>query len=239
MAFPFLNASSMRPFAYITLAFAPLLAIAMYFYFTNRYNRDYGRLLVISFFTGAMGIAILFLAETLSAWLGLNDIRGLKRTVFFSFITFALSSEIGKFILYRYYIIPHRIIDRPIHGIIFSIMTSLGFSTLSLALFMLDPFGLQRYFPYTLFAFVVVPANIMFAVIMGFFVGMAKFMKARFFFSLMGMLGAAFFHGIFAFCLITNDFKLLSLFSFGSTIIVFILGLKAAYTRPEPSDQGI
>lgn len=229
----------MRPLAFITLAFAPVIAIAMYLYFTKRYNREYGKLLLISFFAGALGVAVLIAAETLSALLGLNDIRGLKRTVFFSFITYALSSEIGKFILYRYYIIPHKLIDRPIHGIIFSIMTALGFSAFALALFMIDPFGIQAKFPFTLYAFVMVPANIMFAVIMGFFVGMAKFMKARFVFSLTGLLAAAFFHGIFTFCLLTSDFKLLSLFSFGSTIIVFILGLKAAYTIPEPSQQRI
>ena len=33
--------------------------------------------------------------------------------------------------------------------------------------------------------------------------------------------------------MITQDFKLLSLFAFGSTVIVFILGIKAALTEPE------
>jgi RsiW-degrading membrane proteinase PrsW (M82 family) len=225
----------MRPLAYITLSFAPVIAIALYLYFHQRYNKEYGRLLLQAFLAGAFGVLVLIAAETLSSILGLNDIRSLKRTLFFSFITFSLSSELGKFILYRYYIIPNKLIDRPIHGIIFSIMTALGFSTFALILFMVDPFGLKSYFPYTLYTFVMVPANIMFSVILGFFVGMAKFMKARFVFSLTGLLGAAFFHGIFTFCMLTSDFKLLSLFSFGSTVIVFILGLKAAYTVPEPS----
>lgn len=225
----------MRPLAYITLSFAPIIAIAMLIYFGQRYNKSYSRLLIQAFLCGAAGVTVLLAAESLSSLLGLNDIRSLKRTLFFSFVTFALSSEIGKFILYRYYIIPKKQIDRPIHGITFSIMTALGFSTFSLIIFMVDPFGIQASFPYTLYTFVMVPANIMFSVIMGFFVGMAKFMKARFVFSLTGLLGAAFFHGIFTFCLLTNDFKLLSLFSFGSTVIVFILGLKAAYTVPEPS----
>jgi RsiW-degrading membrane proteinase PrsW (M82 family) len=209
----------------------------MFFYFGQRYDKAYSRLLLKAFLAGAFGVIVLIAAETLSSLLGLNDIRSLKRTLFFSFITFSFSSELGKFILYRYYIIPNKIIDRPIHGITFSVMTALGFATFALVLFMIDPFGIQSRFPYTLYAFVMVPANIMFSVIMGFFVGMAKFMKARFVFSLTGLMGAAFFHGIFNFCMLTNDFKLLSLFSFGSTVIVFILGLKAAYTVPEPQSN--
>jgi RsiW-degrading membrane proteinase PrsW (M82 family) len=225
----------MRPLAYVTLSFAPVIAMAMIFYFGQRYNKAYSNLLLKSFLAGACGVLVLFAAESLSAVLGLNDLRSLKRTLFFSFVTVALSSELGKFILYRYVIIPSNLISRPIHGITSSIMTALGFATFALVLFMIDPFSTQARFPTTMYAFVMVPANIMFAVIMGFFVGMAKFMKARFVFSLTGLLGAAFFHGIFNFCMLTNDFKLLSLFSFGSTVIVFILGLKAAYTVPEPS----
>jgi hypothetical protein len=52
-------------------------------------------------------------------------------------------------------------------------------------------------------------------------------------FTLTGLFGAAFFQGLFIFTLVTQDFKLLSLFAFGSTIIVFILGIKAAMTEPE------
>ncbi|MEI7980556.1 MAG: PrsW family glutamic-type intramembrane protease [Bacteroidota bacterium] len=223
----------MRPIAFATLSFAPLVAIGIYLYCTQKYEKPFLRLLVKSFIAGAFGITILLVAELVSTWLVLNDIRSLKRTLFFSFITIGGSSELAKFIAFRYFIIPDKLIDRPIHGLTFSVMTTLGFSTLFLLFYALDLFHIQLIFPSTLYTLVFVPANIMFAIIMGFFVGMAKFLKARFAFSLTGLVGAAFFHGIFNFCLITHDFKLLSLFSFGSTVIVFILGLKAAFTKPE------
>lgn len=223
----------MRPIAYITLTFAPVIAIGIYLYFAQRYNKSFLRLLIKSFVAGAAGILVFLAAELICSWLGLNDPRSLKRTLFYSFITVGGSSELAKFILLRYFIIPDKLIDRPIHGVTFSVMTALGFSTLFLLFYALDPFGTQQIFPSTLYTFIFVPGNILFAVIMGFFVGMAKFLKTRVVFSLTGLLGAAFFHGLFNFCLITHDFKLLSLFSFGSTVIVFILGLKAAYTQPE------
>jgi len=207
----------------------------MYLYFTYRHNKSFGNVLLKAFLAGASGVVVLVLAEFLSSILGLNELRSLKRLLFFSFITIAGSAELGKFIFLRYYIIPKNEVDKPLHGITFSIMSALGFSTLALLLFVINPFGTSSVFPATLYAFVFVPANIMFSVIMGFFVGMSKFLKTRFVFSLTGLLGAAFFHGIFNFCMITQDFKLLSLFSFGSTVIVFILGMKAAFTEPDQS----
>ena len=180
-----------------------------------------------------LGVAVLAAAKILSTLLGLNDLRSLKRLMFYSFITIGFASELGKFIFYRYYIIPKKAIDKPIHGITMSVMVTLGFCTIALPGFMLNFFPTQPSYPVTLYPFVFVPANIMFAVVMGFFVGMGKFIRNYFMFTLTGLFGAAFFQGLFIFTLVTQDFKLLSLFAFGSTIIVFILGIKAAMTEPE------
>ncbi len=223
----------MRPIVYFTLAFAPVVAIAMYFYFGRKYGKAFKKVLIQSFLAGILGVAVLAAAKILSTLLGLNDLRSLKRLLFYSFITVGFASELGKFILYRYYIIPKKAVDKPIHGITFSIMTALGFCAIALPGFLINWFPTQPSFPVTLYAFIFVPANIMFSVVMGFFVGMGKFIKTYFMFTLTGLFGATFFQGLFIFTLVTQDFKLLSLFAFGSTIIVFILGIKAAVTEPE------
>jgi RsiW-degrading membrane proteinase PrsW (M82 family) len=223
----------MRPIAYITLAFAPLIAAGVYLYLGQKYGQSFRKVMVQSFLCGLISVLVLAAAKFLSTLLGLNTLTSLKRILFYSFITVGFASEFGKFILYRYYIIPKKTIDRPIHGISMSIMVSLGFCTIALLSFMLDPFHTQALYPYTLYAFIFVPANLIFSVIMGFFVSMGKFIKTYFMFALTGLLGATFFQGLFIFTLITQDFKLLSLFAFGSTVIVFILGIKAALTEPE------
>jgi RsiW-degrading membrane proteinase PrsW (M82 family) len=224
----------MRPIAYMMAGVAPLIAIVIFIYFKNRNQGSYSRLLLRSFIAGSAGVLVLVAAEYLGMILGINNLRSLNRTLFYSFLTIGLSSELGKFIVFRYYVNPKEQISKPIDAITFSIMTSLGFSTLALILFIFNAFEIQTHFPVTLYTFVYVPASIMFAVIMGFFVGMAKFLKTRIVFSMTGLFGAAFFHGIFNFCMLTNDFKLLSLFSFGSTLIVLVLGMKAAFSKPEP-----
>lgn len=227
----------MNPLVYTTLGFAPLVAAVMWFYFSRRTSKEFLALLVKSFLLGMLGILMLFAAEFVSSLLGLNELRNLKRTLFYSFVTVGFASELGMYIIYRYLIIPKDAVDKPIHGITFAIMVAMGFSTLRLVFFLLNPLGIRDLFPETLYMFVYVPANIIFAVIMGFYAGMAKFLKSRFVYNMTGLFAAAFFHGLFNFCLLTKDFKLLSLFAFGSVVIVFILGIKAAYTKPEPLDK--
>ncbi|MBE0648435.1 MAG: PrsW family intramembrane metalloprotease [Bacteroidales bacterium] len=227
----------MRPLVYITLGFAPIIAAMIYLYFHRRISKEFSALLVKSFFLGMLGVLLLVAAQYLSSWLGLSELRNLKRTIFYSFITVGFASELGIYIIYRYIIIPKETINKPIHGITFSIMVALGFSTVRLLWFILDPIGISSLFPATLYTFVFVPANLIFAVIMGFYVGMAKFLRSRFVYNMTGLFAASFFHGLFNFCLLTQDFKLLSLFAFGSMVIVFVLGIKAASTKPEPLDK--
>jgi len=227
----------MRPIVYFTVGFAPVIAAVIYFYFYKQTSKSFTSLLIKSFFLGMAGIVVLFAAQYLSSLLGLNDLRSLKRTLFYSFVTVGFGSELGMFLIYRYLIVPKEGMDTPLHGITLSIMVALGFSTIRILLFILDPLSTRDLMPVTLYSLVFVPANLIFAVIMGFYVGMAKFIKSRFVYDLTGLFAAAFFHGLFNFCLLSKDYKLLSLFAFGSMVIVFILGMKAASTKPEPLDK--
>ncbi|MCX6251426.1 MAG: PrsW family glutamic-type intramembrane protease [Bacteroidetes bacterium] len=223
----------MKPITYITLFFAPAMAAILYFYLNNKNTGKFGSLLVKSYFAGFAGALILVVALTISGWIGLNDLTSLKRTLFYTFITVGFSSELGKYLLFRYYIIPHREIDRPLNAITYSVMITLGFATITLLFYFLNFFKLQSVYPSTMYPFIYIPANLIFAVIMGFFVGFSRFLSMTYLYSIIGLFGAAFFHGIFKFCLVTHDFKLLTLFAFGSCLIVLVLIVKATLARPE------
>jgi len=225
----------MRPVTFITLGFAPIIALIIYLYLLKKYEKSFMKLMIKSFLLGSLSLLLLLIAEYLSYIFELNGLRNLKRILFFSFVTIAFSSELGKFIILRYFIIPSAIIDRPIHAITMSVMTAMGFSTVAMIFFFLDSFNIRQPFPDTLYSFIYVPANIIFAMVMGFFLGMAGKGTSKLILPLTGLAGAVIFHGIFNFCLLTPDYKLLSLFAFGSTIIVFTLGIKASFTRTELS----
>ena len=167
----------MRPIAYITLVVAPLIAIALFLYVRKRNGSNFSRLLMISFAAGGTGILVLLAAEALSALIGLDNLASLKRILFYSFITVGGSSELGKFIVLRIFFVRRKEVAKTIDAITFSVMTALGFSFLALLLFALNVYNIRVNFPATLYAFIFVPANILFAVIMGFFAGMAKFLQ--------------------------------------------------------------
>jgi RsiW-degrading membrane proteinase PrsW (M82 family) len=220
---------------YIALCFAPIIFIAMYFYFRNHREKEFMRLMLRSFVAGAMGVSVLILAFAISFELGISELKSLKRILFFAFVTSAGASELGKFIVYRYFIMRTNKEISPIDSILLSITTALGFSALALLLIVLNIYNVQEYRPVTLFTLSYIPANLIFSVVMGFFIGMARFLQTHIVFSLTGLTGAILFHGIYNFCLFTHDFRLLSLFAFGSTVIVFILAMKAAFTVPDKS----
>ena len=62
-------------------------------------------------------------------------------------------------------------------------------------------------------------ANIIFAIAMGFFVGMSKLRKNAFIDSSTGIFVATFFHGLFYFGFVTSDIRLLIFDAVGFTII--------------------
>jgi RsiW-degrading membrane proteinase PrsW (M82 family) len=182
---------------------------------------------------GMISTTLLFLATALSDYLGISVLRNLKRTVFFAFITIATASELGKFIGFRYFIIRRSENISPSDTIALSISTSMGFSMVALFLYVFEVIKVEPTLPMGLFPLIYVPANLLFSVVMGFFIGMARFLKTHIVYSLTGLIVAIFFHGIFIFCLITRDYKLLSLFAFGSSMIITFLAMKAINTVPE------
>lgn len=227
----------MSAITYMTIFFAPAIFLAMYLYFRQHRDAAFVQLMVRGLFMGAIGASLLFFASQISNQLGISELRNLKRTLFFSFITLATSAEIGKFIAFRYFTM--RNIDNisPFDTIIISISTAMGFSTVAMLLCALNAFKIEPDLPMVLFSLVYVPANLLISVVIGFFVGMARFLKNHIVYSLTGLIVAIFFHGIFIFCLITRDYKLLSLFAFGSSMIVTVLAMKAVNTVPESSKQ--
>jgi len=223
----------MRTITYITLAFAPGIAGIIYFYLKKKVSPEFLKLLGRSYLLGMLGSVIVVAALFLSDLLGLSSLHNLKRTLFYCFVTVGLGSELSKFILYSIFIFPRKEIDRPMNGITTAVMNSMGFVTIFLVLFFFNIFGINGNFPPNTYSFTVVPANLLFALILGFFLGMARFMKSKIFFSVLGLAGSTLFHGIYLFCIISRDFQLLSLFAFFSFLIILVLLVKALNTRPE------
>ena len=81
------------------------------------------------------------------------------------------ASEFGKFLILRYYIYTKKSFNGPLDSIVYSTMISMGFVFAGNIIYLTLPDYSEIDFFY---AITVIFANLFFAVILGFFVGMAK-----------------------------------------------------------------
>ena len=218
---------------------APLIGLvilgAMFIHLRQKRDELFMHAFRRSLIAGVVTAFVLILSGLVSDSLGISEPRNLKRTLFFSFITMAGAAEFTRFIAFRYYVIRRYPGLVPADAVILSIVSALSFSMLFLAFTFTDIPPAGRTLPVVLFSMIYIPANLVFGVVTGFFVGMARYLKIHFVYSFTGLAVAIFFHGMFIFCLITRDFKLMSLFAFGAAMIVTFLAMKASGAPSELS----
>ncbi len=214
----------------ISLALSLVLAILLYYFVRYRQGKEIFIGLFHSFLWGMASIVIVFIFQTIAYWYGLSDLTNLRRIFFYSFVISGFGSEYGKYLVLRFFAFPKNNFYGPLDSITYSIMIALGFSFMSNVLYFTLPFYGEVDFFY---AITMVFANVVFAIILGFFVGMAKSRENKFIDSMTGLFGAVFFHALYEFCFRTNDIKLLIFFSIGALIVVLLLFYKAVEINVE------
>ena len=92
-----------------------------------------------------------------------------------AFIVVALVEEFSKYIIVKYYAQNNREFNEPFDGIVYAVMVSMGFAALENVLYVYQygsSTGITR-------AFTAVPAHATFGILMGYFMGKAKFSKNK------------------------------------------------------------
>jgi RsiW-degrading membrane proteinase PrsW (M82 family)/GNAT superfamily N-acetyltransferase len=179
------------------LAVAPGLAICLYIFYRDKYNREPAFTLLMSFVWGLLATVPAVVLELAAKNLTEETITGI---IISSFFFVALVEEFCKFLPLRYYALSRKSFDEPLDGIVHAVMIGMGFATLeNIAYVLTASNGLQTGM---LRMFTSVPGHATFAVIMGYYAGKAKFdhlhKKALL---LKGILLATFFHGAYDSCL--------------------------------------
>ncbi|MGX5817395.1 PrsW family intramembrane metalloprotease [Chitinophaga lutea] len=186
----------------LLVAVAPGIAISLLIYALDRHNREPVRLLVRCFLLGVLCTALPLLIEGYANKTGLSSPGNWLRTAIYSFAIVGLSEELGKFLVLRYYAFRQPASNEPFDGIVYSIMISMGFATTENIAYVMQfgiGTGLVR-------MFISVPAHAAFAVLMGYYVGLAKFIpQHRGTLLMTGLFWAAAFHGAFDFFLLVGD----------------------------------
>jgi RsiW-degrading membrane proteinase PrsW (M82 family) len=209
----------------LALAIAPGLAICFYIFYKDRYNHEPFLNLFVSFVLGIVSAvpAILFqllLTKPVERLLG----ETVLFTFIFSYFIVAFSEEFCKYFMLRFYAYRRKAYDEPLDGIVYAVMVGMGFATIENIGYVLQ----HGYATGIVRMFLSVPAHGTFAVLMGYYVGLAKFNPPQSLrYLVLGVFGAVFFHGTFDFFLFLKDIPLLAIGAIASFIVALRLSRKA------------
>lgn len=219
---------------WLILAIAPGFAISLYIIFKDEYNIEPRKHLIFSFI---LGMSAIFPALIIESLLGILQegpfIKTIQGIGLKAYIFVALVEELCKFMMLRYYAYRQPEFDEPFDGIVYAVMVGMGFATLE-NIFYVYQYGLATGW---VRMFMAVPAHASFAILMGYFMGRAKFAPQRerkLMWS--GLFWAVLFHGSYDFFLFLQENEmvmkstsgfLLTLGAIASLIVGIILSNKA------------
>ena len=221
----------------IALAVAPGLAIIFYIYLKDKFNKEPLWLVIISFFLGMVSTIPAIIIQLLSGK-SLDNLghETILSVAFLAYVIVGGSEELSKYIMIRYFAYKRNAFDDPFDGIVYSVMVSMGFATLENIGYVLQggiTTGIIR-------MFLSVPAHATFGILMGYFVGLAKFQTQKSFQHLStGLLLAIFFHGTFDFFLFISKDWLQTLGAVISFVVAIYLSKKAIKSHQTYSAQVI
>lgn len=212
----------------LALGLAPGLAIMVYIFWKDKLNPEPLHLLLRCFLLGVLSIIPAFILELLFQ----KVFPGIKSGAWVDVLIYALTGvglveEGCKFYFLKRSVWRSAHFDEPFDGITYSVMVSMGFATAENIIYIF-----QAQTPETAFttgilrAFTAVPAHASFAVLMGFFIGFARFAPHRSaLYQLLGLGTATVFHGAYDFFLFTQEMT----GTIAGAIISLILGVYFSY----------
>jgi RsiW-degrading membrane proteinase PrsW (M82 family) len=207
----------------LALALAPGVAIALYIYLKDKHEREPLGLLLISFFYGVLSIFVTLLVSWPLEIITINkqDAAELFADAFFKV---ALVEEFSKFIFIRFILFRNKNFNEPFDGIVYAAMVGMGFATLENIVYVYQ-YGMATGI---LRMFTAVPAHACFAVLMGYFIGLAKFNKQKnLYFTLLALISATVFHGLYDYFLFITFVPGIWIGAAMSLIVAIILSRKA------------
>lgn len=189
------------------LAVLPGLALLLFFYFRKKYKKEPLWPIVLAFFLGAFVVlpasATATFLQRLTGWF--SGQPSLLDIFLGSFFIAGLVEEGWKFFVVRFYCYHRPEFDEPYDGIMYATAVALGFATIENILYIFNPTALSALRIGLLRALMAVPSHAFYGVLMGYFLGEAKFARTETEANLLGLLGltlAIIAHGTYDFLVI-------------------------------------
>jgi protease PrsW len=214
-------------------ALAPVAAVIIYIYVKDKYEKESKRMLAFAFILGAI-ISIIIttvLYMFFDLFLPLKDDYSIWQQFVKAFFVVALIEEFSKYIMVRGFLQPRKGFNEPFDGIVYAVMVSMGFAAVENIMYVIQG-GMEVAM---LRAFTAIPAHATFGIIMGYYMGKAKFSKNPIKWNLIGLSLAVLFHGAYDFFLFIGFIPGISIGAFISLIIAIILSKRAIKAHQEIS----
>ena len=214
-------------------ALAPVAAVIIYIYVKDKYEKESKRMLAFAFILGAI-ISIIIttvLYMFFDLFLPLKDDYSIWQQFVKAFFVVALIEEFSKYIMVRGFLQPRNGFNEPFDGIVYAVMVSMGFAAVENIMYVIQG-GMEVAM---LRAFTAIPAHATFGIIMGYYMGKAKFSKNPIKWNLIGLSLAVLFHGAYDFFLFIGFIPGISIGAFISLIIAIILSKRAIKAHQEIS----
>lgn len=215
----------------LALALAPGACIIVYIYAKDKHEKEPIRLLILSFIFGMISVFITLLISWPLDILIPIDEQDLTEQAVHAFFLVALVEEFSKFIYVRGILYRDKNFNEPFDGIVYSVMVGMGFATFENIMYVSSggiSVALTR-------MFTAVPAHATFAVLMGYYLGKAKFEHRRAYMAIYGLLSAALFHGLYDYFWFISFVPGIWAGAIISLVAAFILSRKAIRIHQEAS----
>ena len=206
----------------ILLAIIPGILICVLIYRLDKYEKEAKIPLLICFLIGMLITAPVSAIQAWTYSIGLDDASNIWMALFSSFIIVSLSEELFKFAGILIFPYRQKFFNEPLDGIVYAVMIGMGFATLENVLYA-TRYGLATT---VVRAFTAVPAHAVFAIILGYYVGKAKFEpENRRRLLLIGLGMAIAIHGTYDFFILQEAYEWLMI------LAIFTLGISIYFAR--------
>ena len=214
-------------------ALAPVAAVIVYIYVKDKYEKESKRYLTLAVVLG--GVVSIIITTILylffDLFLPLPDDYSIWQQFVKAFFVVGFIEEFSKYLMVRGFLQPRTVFNEPYDGIIYAVMVSMGFAAVENIMYVIQG-GINVAF---LRAFTAIPAHATFGIIMGYYMGKAKFSKNKFKWNLIGLFTAVLFHGAYDFFLFIGFIPGISIGAFASLIVGVILSKRAIKAHQEIS----
>ena len=188
----------------LILAIAPPFLIAYYIYKKDKYDVEPKRLIIKSFIFGCIGIIPALLLELLCN-------QSLFTNLFlYVFFGIALIEEGVKYFFLKKYLFNNKEFNEPMDGIVYAVMISLGFATVENIAYVFNNQG-QEINVAIIRMFTAIPLHAVCGVILGYFVGLAKFSNNRKILLYKGLFLATLVHALYNYFIFLGEGFILSI----------------------------